>query len=64
MLKQGDRTVDDYHAEFEALSRFAPLLVADERKKVRRFQKGLKLTIRNRLVPLGLTKFSQALASA
>ena len=64
MLRQGDMTVDDYQAEFEALSRFAPLLVADEKKKVRRFQRGLKLAIRNRLVPLGLAKFSQALAFA
>ena len=64
ILRQGDMTVDDYQAEFEALSRFAPLLVADEKKKVRRFQRGLKLTIKNRIVPLGLAKFSQALASA
>ena len=64
MLLQGDRSVDAYRTEFEALARYAPLLVADERKKVRRFQKGLKLNIRNRLVPLGLSKFSQALSSA
>ena len=57
-------SVDDYQAEFEALSRFASLLVVDEKKKVRRFQRGLKLSIRNRIVPLGLAKFSQALASA
>ena len=63
-LRQEDMSVDDYQAKFESLSRFAPLLVSDEKKKVRRFQKGLKLPIRKMLIPLGLDKFAKALATA
>ena len=44
-LKQGDMSVDGYQPRFNALSRFAPHMVSDEEKKVRRFQKGLEFSI-------------------
>lgn len=63
-LKQGDLSVDEYQAQFNALSRFAPHIVSDESKKARRFQKGLKLSIRNKIVPQGLKIFDDSLATA
>ena len=41
-LRQWDRTIDAYAAEFVRLSRFAPMLVADEEDKANHFRQGLK----------------------
>jgi len=40
-LSQPNRTVDEYEAEFDRVSRFAPTLVADEQSKMRRFEEEL-----------------------
>ena len=37
-LRQRNRTVDEYEAEFDRLSRFASTVVADEQSKMRRFE--------------------------
>ena len=49
-LKQGAMTVMDYVARFTKLARFADDYVATDLAKVRRFENGLKLSIRARIV--------------
>ena len=51
-LKQGTRTVIEYVARFTELARFADDYVATNIGKVRRFENGLKLSIRGRIVGL------------
>ena len=53
-LKQGATTVMDYVARFIELTRFADDYVATDLAKVRRFENGLKLSIRARIVGLRL----------
>ena len=53
-LKQGVTTVMDYVARFTELARFADDYVATDMSKVRRFENGLKLSIRARIVGLHL----------
>ena len=63
-LIQGDTSVDVYQAEFSALSLFSPHMVGDEEIRVRRFQRGLRDSIRDKLVPLKLQSFDEALSTA
>ena len=51
-LKQGAMTVMDYVARFTELTRFADDYVATDMAKVRRFENGLKLSIRARIIGL------------
>ena len=53
-LKQGAMTVIEYVARFTELARFANDYVATDMAKVRRFENGLKLPIRGRIVGLRL----------
>ena len=53
-LKQGAMTVMDYVARFTELTRFADDYVATYMAKLRRFENGLKLSIRARIVGLRL----------
>ena len=53
-LKQGTMTVMDYVARFTKLARSADDYVATDMAKVRRFENGLKLSIRGRIVGLRL----------
>ena len=53
-LKQGATTVMDYVARFIELARFADDYVATDLAKVRRFENGLKLSIRARIVGIRL----------
>ena len=53
-LKQGATTVMDYVARFTELTRFANDYVATDLAKVRRFENGLKLSIRAKIVGLRL----------
>ena len=53
-LKQGAMTVMDYVARFTKLARFANDYVATYMAKVRRFENGLKLSIRVRIIGLRL----------
>ena len=53
-LKQGAMTVMGYVARFTELARFADDYVATEMAKVRRFENGLKLSVRARIVGLRL----------
>ena len=53
-LKQGVMTVMDYVARFTELARFDDDYVATDMAKVRRFENGLKLSIRARIIGLRL----------
>ena len=53
-LKQGATTVMDYVVRFTELDRFADDYVATNLTKVRRFENGLKLFIRARIIRLRL----------
>ena len=53
-LKQGVMTVVDYEARFTEVARFANDYVATDMAKVRRFENGLNLSIRVRIVKLRL----------
>ena len=53
-LKQGAMTVMDYVARFTELARFDDDYVATDVAKVRRFDNGMKLSIRGRIVGLHL----------
>ena len=53
-LKQGTMIVMDYVARFTELARFANDYVAMDMAKVRRFENGLKLSIRGRIIGLRL----------
>ena len=53
-LKQGATIVMDYVARFTELARFADDYVATDLAKVRRFENGLKLPIRGRIIGLRL----------
>ena len=53
-LKQGVMTVMDYVTRFTELTRFADDYVVTDLAKVRRFENGLKLSIRARIVGLRL----------
>ena len=49
-LKQGTMTVMEHVAKFTELARFAYYYVATDMAKVRRFEDGLKLPIRGKIV--------------
>ena len=53
-LRQGTMTVMEYMAKFFELARFADDYVATDMAKVRRFENGLKLSIRGKIVRLRL----------
>ena len=53
-LKQGAMTVMEYVARFTELARFADDYVATFAAKVRRFENGLRLSIRGRIIGLRL----------
>ena len=53
-LKQGTMAVMDYVARFTELTRFADDYMATDMAKVRRFENGLKLSFRARIIGLRL----------
>ena len=63
-LKQGAMTVMDYVARFTELARFADDYVATDLAKVRRFENGLKLSIRARIVGLRLQDMDSMVGKA
>ncbi|XP_028097350.1 uncharacterized protein LOC114297168 [Camellia sinensis] len=58
-LKQGKMSVAQYANHFEALSRYASAIVANEEDKVRRFEWGLDTDIRGRLIVVQLSTYAQ-----
>ena len=63
-LKQGAMTVMDYVARFTDLARFANNYVATDLAKVRRFENGLKLSIRAKIVGLRLQDMDSMVGTA
>ncbi|MQM01442.1 hypothetical protein Taro_034201, partial [Colocasia esculenta] len=61
---QGSMNVLEYEARFAELSKYAPHIVADERRKVKKFIMGLKPSLRTRLVALGHRSMEEALSAA
>ena len=58
-LTQGEGvSVEEYEAQFTALSRFATRIVEDEYGKCRQFQNGLHYSIRNKLTALDLREYN------
>ena len=48
-LRQRNMTVAEYEVRFTQLSHYAPMMIATERDKCRRFEKGLHYEIRKQL---------------
>ncbi|KAK3036484.1 hypothetical protein RJ639_030834 [Escallonia herrerae] len=63
-LVQNDMTVAQYEAKFTSLSRYAPHLVDIENRKARRFEKGIRRGIKNRLLALMLSTFAKVVERA
>ena len=63
-LKQGTMTVMDYVARFTELTRFVEDYMATYMAKVRRFENGLKLSIRGRIVGLRLQDMDSMVGTA
>ena len=63
-LKQGTMTVLEYVASFTELARFADDYVAMDMAKVKRFENGLKLSIRGRIVGLRLQDMDSMVGTA
>ena len=63
-LTQGPMSILEYEARFAELSKFAPHIAADERRKVKKFVKGLRPSIRTRLAALDFKSMEEALSAA
>ena len=63
-LRQGAMTVMDYVARFTELAKFVDDYVATDLAKVRRFENGLKLSIRARIVGLRLQDMDSMVGTA
>ncbi|MQL95976.1 hypothetical protein Taro_028647, partial [Colocasia esculenta] len=63
-LTQGSMTVLEYEAMFAELSKYAPHIVADERRKVKKFVMGLRPSLRTRLAAFDHRTLEQALSAA
>ena len=62
--KQGTMTVFEYVARFTELARFANDYVTTDMAKVRRFENGLKLSIRGRIIGLRLQDMDSMVGTA
>ncbi|CAL5404420.1 unnamed protein product [Camellia sinensis] len=63
-LRQGNKTVAEYEAQFAELARFAPHMVDTEYKKARKFEGGLRSTILDRVNVLKLPTYVDVLERA
>ncbi|MQM01032.1 hypothetical protein Taro_033780 [Colocasia esculenta] len=63
-LTQGSMTVLEYEARFSKLSKYAPHIVEDERRKTKKFVMGLKPSLRTRLVVFDHRTLDEALSAA
>ena len=63
-LEQGIMTVMEYVARFTELARFGDAYVATDMAKVRRFENGLKLSIRGKIVGLHLQDMDSMVRTA
>ncbi|XP_028103493.1 uncharacterized protein LOC114302643 [Camellia sinensis] len=63
-LKQGNKTVVEYEAQFAELARFAPHIVDTDYKKARKFEGGLQNAILDRVNILKLPTYVDVLERA
>ncbi|KAL0561560.1 hypothetical protein IC582_001994 [Cucumis melo] len=63
-LEQGDMTVEQYDAEFDMLSRFAPEMIATEAARADKFVRGLRLDIQGLVRAFGPATHADALRLA
>ncbi|MQM18795.1 hypothetical protein Taro_051790 [Colocasia esculenta] len=63
-LTQGSMTILEYEAWLSELSKYAPHIVADERRKAKKFMMGLRPSLRTRLVAFDHRTLEQALSAA
>ncbi|MQM06076.1 hypothetical protein Taro_038897 [Colocasia esculenta] len=63
-LAQGSMTVLEYEARFSELSKYAPHIMTDERRKTKKFVMGLKPSLRTRLVAFDHRTLDEALSTA
>ncbi|KAL0540972.1 hypothetical protein IC582_020998 [Cucumis melo] len=63
-LEQGDMTVEQYDAEFDMLSRFAPEMIATEAARADKFVRGLRLDIQGLVRAFRPTTHADALRLA
>ncbi|MQM05013.1 hypothetical protein Taro_037818, partial [Colocasia esculenta] len=63
-LAQGSMTVLEYEARFPEHSKYAPHIVADERRKTKKFVMGFKPSLRTRLVAFDQRTLDEALSAA
>lgn len=63
-LMQRNGSVEAYEAKFAALSIFAPDMVANEELKAKRFERGLRPSIRDRIAPFKLTTYAEMVKKA
>ena len=63
-LVQGVMTVKEYAAKFVELSYFAPYLIPDESKKVKKFWEGLDSRIRSLIIASGVDTFTEVVKRA
>ena len=63
-LRQRTLTVAKYEVRFTQLSQYAPMMVATEKDKCRRFKEGLYYEIRSRITPSDLQSFQGLRAAA
>ncbi|MQL85293.1 hypothetical protein Taro_017813 [Colocasia esculenta] len=63
-LTQGSMTVLEYEARFAELSKYAPHIVTDERRKAKKFVMDLKPSLRTRLVAFDHRTLDEALSAA
>ncbi|MQM20727.1 hypothetical protein Taro_053755 [Colocasia esculenta] len=63
-LTQNSMTVLEYEAMFVELSKYAPHIVTDERRKAKKFVMGLKPSLRTRLVAFDHRTLDEALSAA
>lgn len=63
-LRQGNMSVSEYAQQFTNLSRYAPDLVATAERRCRRFEKGLRPPLRDRVAILRLQDFTDLMATA
>ncbi|MQL75625.1 hypothetical protein Taro_007994 [Colocasia esculenta] len=63
-LTQGSMTVLEYEARFSELSKYAPHIVENERRKTKKFVMGLKPSLRTRLVAFDHRTLDEALSAS
>mgnify|MGYP004705640451 CR=1 FL=1 len=63
-LRQGTFSVAEYEGKFTKLSKYAPELVINERKRIRRFVQGLNVEIQEGLAAAQISTFTEALEKA